>query len=307
MSYRIPLPTGSRRPYLDIVEPNSTAVQRFIRRKGLGAYETSTAAALLASCEGLDPGFVMFDVGANMGLYGELAASVFSPQAVHAFEPGTEAAAVIRKIAERNELPITVHEVAVSSKIGTAKLFLSPVSDASNSLVEGFRNTERTVDVATTTIDEVIRTTGVPPDLVKLDVETHERAVLDGARRTFECHRPALVVEVLRRRGRDHGEEISAFFDGLDYYFYELCADPDWRVHTRMRGSGTTDRDWLALPEPLPDRFGESWRVWYERLLDCDVSRNPRPPIVASARAAYRRGGLREVAATARRYVRQLG
>lgn len=306
MSYRIPLPDGGRRTELDIVEPNTTAVQRFIRRSGLGAYETSTAAAMLAVCEQRDPGFVVFDVGANMGLYGALAASMFSPRIVHAFEPAPQSAAVIRKIARRNRLALEVHEAAVSDHVGTADLFISPVSDASNSLVEGFRATDERITVPITTIDEVVERTGDRPDIVKIDVETHERAVLDGARRTVEQHRPAIIVEVLRRKGRDHGEEISDFFDGLGYVGYELSAAPDWRPHDRVTGSGTLDRDWLLLPAEITSDLPIAWERWHERLARCTVDRNPRVPVVASVRAAHARGGWREVVSTAGRYRRQL-
>jgi hypothetical protein len=69
-----------------------------------------------------------------------------------------------------------------------------------------------------------------------------------------------------------------------------------------MRGSGTTDRDWLLLPGELPADFPDRWATWSDRLSMCTADRNPRVPITASVRAAYRRGGLREVAATADRY-----
>ncbi len=302
MTYRVPLPAGGRRATLDILEPNTTAVQRSIRREGLGAYEPSTAAAMLALCERCDPGFVVFDVGANMGLYGEFAAAMFSPSMVHAFEPTPASAAVAERIGRRNGLALTVHEVAVSDRVGSAELYLSPVSDASNSLVEGFRQTDQRVAVDTVTVDDVVERTGAHPDIIKIDVETHERAVLDGARGTIERDRPALIIEVLRRKGRDHGEEISEFFAGLGYSGFELAAEPTWVGHTVVRGSGTVDRDWLMLPDELPGDFPERWSVWRDRLAACTADRNPRVPIRSSVGAAFRRGGWREVVATAERY-----
>lgn len=302
MAYRIPLPEGGRTTALDIVEPNTTAVQRFIRREGLGAYEPPTASALLALCDLSDPGFVVYDVGANMGLYGQLAASMFSPSAVHSFEPAPASAEVAGRIGRRNKLALTVHQVAVSDHAGTAALHLSPVSDASNSLVEGFRATENRIDVRIVTIDDTVEKTGDHPDIIKIDVETHERAVLDGARSTIERDRPALIIEVLRRKGHDHGDEISEFFDGLGYRCFELSADPDWTPHPVVRGSGTTDRDWLLLPDDLPAGFPERWLMWRDRLSACTAEQNPRVPVFASVGAALRRGGLREVLATADRY-----
>lgn len=302
MAYRIPLPDGGRSTTLDIIEPNTTAVQRFIRREGLGAYEPPTAAAMLALCEMRDPGFVVYDVGANMGLYGQLAASMFSPRMVHSFEPAPASADVAAGIGRRNQLATTVHQVAVSDQVGTAALHLSPVSDASNSLVEGFRVTDDRIEVDTVTIDDVVERTGDHPDIIKIDVETHERAVLDGARATIERDRPALIVEVLRRKGHDHGVEISDFFERLGYRCFELGAEPDWQPHARVTGSGTTDRDWLLLPDDLPAQFPERWAMWRERLSLCTADRNPRVPVMASVGAAFRRGGWREVTATAERY-----
>jgi len=304
VSYRIPLPEGGRQARLDIVEPNSTATQRFIRRCGLGAYEPPTAAAVLALCERAQPGFVVFDVGANMGLYGFVAASMFAPGHVDLFEPTPHAAAAARRIAARNRLPATVHEVAVSDAPGSAELFLSPGSDASNSLVEGFRETEQSIVVPTVTLDDVVARTGRIPDIVKLDVETHERAVLEGARGVIESARPSFVIEVLKRRGRDHGREISEFFAGLDYSCYELSATPSWQRSETVHGSGTTDRDWLLVPSPLDERFPQRWTVWHDRWIACTAERNPRVPLLPTTRAAFERGGVREIYATAQRYRR---
>jgi len=291
---------------LDLIEPNSTAVQRHIRRHGLGNYERATVAAVLALGERHEPGFVFFDIGANMGLYGSMTASMFEPSVVHCFEPAPETARVASGIARRNGLPVEVHQVALSDRVGQADLFLSPVSDASNSLVAGFRDTDRTVTVPTLTLDSFVADAGVAPDIVKLDVETHERAVLDGARATIERVRPYIVIEVLRRKGRDHGVEIQEFFDGLGYSYYALSADPTWEAQHTIRGSGTTDRDWLLAPNELDDALADRWLHWSRQLAVCDESANPRPPVLASVRAASTRGGWREVVATASRYLRSI-
>lgn len=307
MSYRVPLPEGGRRSTLDLVEPNTTSVQRAVRRAGLGSYEPSTAAALLTLCERSDPGFVLYDVGANMGLYSAVAASMFSPRRVHAFEPAPSTAGMAERIVRRNRLDVTVHRVGISDRAGTADLYISPVSDSSNSLVAGFRETDERITVETVTLDDVVARTGDRPDIIKIDVETHERAVLDGARATIERDRPAIVIEVLRRRGRDHGDEISEFFAGSGYQCYELSATPTWEPSPTVHGSGTTDRDWLLVPGELDPAFAERWQVWHERWEACTVDRNPRASAVGRVRAAYRRGGWREIVAAADRYRRARG
>lgn len=304
MSYRVPLPSGGRLGELDLIEPHATAVQRSVHRHGLGGYEPPTSAAILATCEGLGNGFVFFDVGANMGLYGALSAALFSPRVVHAFEPAPTTAEVARRIARQNRLQIQVHELALSDMSGTAKLHMSPVSDASNSLVEGFRETDVRLEVAVATLDDFVEQTGDHPDLIKIDVETHERAVLDGARSTIETCRPIIIVEVLHRRGRDHGEEITEFLDGLGYRGVELSESPAWVPLDTVKGSGTVNRDWLLFPGEIPDGFGARWQVWNERLAACGADRNPVLSMGQRARAAYRRGGVSEVVAAASRFRR---
>ena len=87
MTYVVPLPSGGKVGQLDIVDPFSSSVQRLIRRSGLASFEPETAAALLALFEQAGPGFVLYDVGANVGVYSAMAAAMFEPAAVHSFEP----------------------------------------------------------------------------------------------------------------------------------------------------------------------------------------------------------------------------
>ena len=210
MTYRIPLPVGGRSETLDIVDPNSTAVQRFLRRDGLSAYEPPTVATLVTLFEDLDPGFTFFDVGANMGLYALIAASMFQPEAVTAFEPTPSTAAMLRKAVAANGLAVDVVEAAVGDREGVAALHFSEKSDSSNSLVEGFKASHESVQVDTIRLDEHVRRTHRDPQVIKIDVETFEPEVLAGAAETIARVRPHIVIEVLNRRGHDHGEEITA-------------------------------------------------------------------------------------------------
>jgi len=303
MTYRIPLPDGGRRDRLDIVEPNSTAVQRFLRRDGLAAYEPATVAALLALFEQAGDGFAFFDVGANMGLYALLADTLFEPAAVHAFEPTPATAAVLRKLRKANRSDIDVIEAAASDVAGRAVLHLSNMSDASNSLVEGFKDSHGVTEVATLRLDDHVSRTGVRPDVMKVDVETFEPAVLAGARETIATARPAIVIEVLNRRGHDHGEEITAAMAEHGYSYYRLTAEGDWTARQVVTGTpGSKENDWLLTPEPLDPAFPQRFASWRDRVARCTPDRNSRVPIGRSVAAAMRRGGVSEVYATARRY-----
>ena len=305
MTYLVPLPEGGRTDRLDLVDPFSSSVQRLIRRSGLASFEPETAAALLALFEQADPDFVLYDVGANVGVYSAMAAAMFRPRAVHSFEPSPTTAEKLAKIAWANGGGVAVHECALSDTDGEAALFLSPVSDASNSMVAGFRDAAGEVMVRTRRLDDVVAETGMPPTIIKIDVETHEPAVLAGARETLKQHRPYVVVEVLYRSKQDLGAPISEAFAGLGYSYYALDATPDWQPAERITGRKGIARDWLLAPEPLSEDFIEHWRLWHERYLACDLAANPRPPIFKSVRSAFERGGSREIASTAVRFFRR--
>ena len=123
----------------------------------------------------------------------------------------------------------------------------------------------------------------------------------------IERARPFIVIEVLNRRGHDHGEEITAAMEPFGYLYYELRPTPDWTAQPTISGrTKSTHNDWLLAPVPLDPGFGEHWDLWRSRLDECGPERNSRVPVLLSMQAALRRGGPREVVAAAQRYVKSL-
>lgn len=305
MTYRIRLPEGGPHATLDIVEPSTTAVQRALRREGLAGYEPPTMATLLALFSTQDDGFVFFDIGANMGLYAATCARMFAPGRVHAFEPAPMSAQVVRKIARSNRLDLEVFEVAVGDTNGVASLHLSDKSDASNSLVPGFKKSSGSIEVSTVRLDNHVRSTGAAPDVIKIDVETFEPQVIAGAADTISDHRPVIVLEVLKRRGHDHGEEITAAMEPFGYRYYPLSESPDWEARDRVQGgsAGFGCNDWLLAPEPIDDRLGPAFDLYRQRLRACQAQFNSRVPLTRAMVSAVKRGGVAEVLASGRRYL----
>jgi len=114
----------------------------------------------------------VWDVGANIGSYALLAAEVGAN--VVAFEPGAEARAQLVANAERNGLRhrIDPTPIALSDAGGTATLGVSE-STGSRALTDG--------GIGTTVPTERGDALEVPePDVVKIDVEGAECAVLNG-------------------------------------------------------------------------------------------------------------------------------
>jgi FkbM family methyltransferase len=144
----------------------------------------------------LAPGGVFIDVGASIGFFSLLAARIVgSDGTVIAFEPQPPAAASIRDNAALNGFTtVTVVESALSSRPG--RVALEDVGKATAHVVESPRTETGTDYVEALSLDAYLaERPRIVPDVVKIDVEGHEVAVLAGMRATLSHQRPLLLVE----------------------------------------------------------------------------------------------------------------
>jgi FkbM family methyltransferase len=203
-----PYPFAGGLIYLDIDE------SPHMRRRVEGQYEPHKVAAVQRL---LPAGGTFVDVGANKGDFSLIAARTAGPEGrVIAFEPGPENATWARKSVELNGYPnVELLEVALSDSEGEAKLHLGRRSGW-HSLVSRPVDQD-TITVRTRTLDTVLAERGSPTvDMLKIDVEGSELAVLRGARQTLSQEHgmwilldvhpdfqvdPAEVAEALRAHG----------------------------------------------------------------------------------------------------------
>lgn len=232
---------------------------------GLAGYEPETLATFLAAVDHAPPGAVL-DIGANVGVYGLLARAL-SDRDVHAFEPVPALAEIAIRTSVDNQLPYAVVQQAVGRAPGEATLYLSDVSDSSNSLNPRFRTSSRSLTVSVTTVDQYVAMTGIAPSIIKIDTETFEPDVLAGARETMRAHRPWLLVEVLP--GRTEAaltEEMSAW----GYSWYRCVGDPPYDARTDLLAIDDTAAPmWLMLPAPATDAFWARALDWLAALRNC--------------------------------------
>lgn len=164
----------------------------------------------------------ILDVGANTGIFAVAAASVNDKAKIFAIEPNYSNFIALKANVERNGLPITCLNVAATSQNKLVTLWDSPTEISySASLEKEFRNGQGAIPntVCGIKLDQIlIDTDSTSLILVKIDVESHEAAVVRGMSVALENDYCQIiyVIEIIR-------ESVANELAGLlppDKFFY---------------------------------------------------------------------------------------
>jgi FkbM family methyltransferase len=178
--------------------------------------------------EFLRPGTVFVDVGANVGFYTLLGASLVGDGGhVYAFEPSPYAGDKLRTTVAANALSnVTIEAAALGEEAGTAQMHLpATMENYTPSMVAGEGVTG--VDVPVFRLDDYLEARGVAGvDLMKLDVEGYEPNVLEGARRYAEAGKiRALYCEFNRTWLERNGSSPQDLYYTLTSLGFVLARD----------------------------------------------------------------------------------
>lgn len=240
---------------LDFSAARGTMIYQALASGGLAAYEPDTvalAAALIAFFH-----LTRFsDVGANIGLYSLVLTRLNRGELrTRAFEPLPSLVEIFRTLIAANELSIGIVAAAVGATAGDALLHVSSRSDSSNSLNPVFRPSKECITVPLITLDEDAGGSGHFPQLLKIDTESTEPDVLNGASRLIEKHRPWIICEVLKDRTE---VSLQTIFRRHNYLSYHIDGSASLNLRDRIVGDHTHQhRDWLFAPHSLPREFNE--------------------------------------------------
>jgi FkbM family methyltransferase len=221
---RVPLPGRSDSLLFTGMDENNLTYRLFWG--GMNYYEPFTR-TLIEHLTASSQFFV--DIGANIGFFTLVAAKLNPQLRVFAFEPNPKMYALLSEHIRLNQLSnVTPNSCAVSNCEGEAQLFLSK-SDMSASLLPDFQEGSgpacASLGVKTTTFDSFVRRNGLTGSVVlKVDVEGHEKEVMDGAAASIAELKPDIIVEVLEDfdpgwldQLRKHGYRFYQITDqGLD-------------------------------------------------------------------------------------------
>jgi FkbM family methyltransferase len=185
--------------------------------------------ALFASVRRLvKPGMRVWDIGANLGLFGFAAAWMAGPQGrVLLVEADPWLCSLLQRsasgLAGKSYAETIVASCAITDHPGLVSFAIAARGRASNA-ISGFGNSQAggsrgTLVVGCATLDQLLAVS-FPPDVIKIDVEGAELSVLRGAIEVLG-HRPALLLEV----GEQNADEATAILRDASYSLYDAAAD----------------------------------------------------------------------------------
>ncbi|MBF0499466.1 MAG: FkbM family methyltransferase [Candidatus Riflebacteria bacterium] len=164
------------------------------------------------------PELTVLDVGANLGSFALVIATRCGKRCI-AFEPQPDLAALLHKNAtERLGIDsVEVRPYGLSNVSGTIGFERGPQNSGDARININSSDSSITIH----RLDQVFS----PDDwkdvcLMKIDVETHEPEVLEGAQKLWEHHRPPLIFEVLPHELAKQGKsckEIGKFLRSNGY------------------------------------------------------------------------------------------
>ena len=206
-----------------------STIENEIFWKGIGnSWEDDTVWIFIELAKTSD---VIFDIGANTGVYSLISKSL-NPQAkVYAFEPVQRTFKRLEKNIAINNFDVTVEQIALSNKSGKQVFYDSLIEHQQSSSLSAdkLKNTDWNTDeiveyeIETITLDDYIERNGIKKiDLMKIDVEMHEPEVIEGFKKYLDVFKPYMVIEVLED---GIAEKLNAVFANNNYRLFHLDKD----------------------------------------------------------------------------------
>lgn len=234
--------SGLSRPlHLYVHGEQDRFVSQRLREEGIWEpFETSLVLSLLR------PGDVFVDVGANVGYFSVLAASMVGPRgAVFAFEPDPDNCRLLRANAELNDLGhcITVVEAALADATGDGQLFLSEDNLGDHQVYAG-TDPRHSVPIALLHGSQFLAQRLQRLDLLKVDTQGSEFQVLSGLMPLLQelPQPPRIIIELTPHSLRAAGASGRALLELL-----ATLRQPMWIIdHIEGRLAASSAED-LAL------------------------------------------------------------
>jgi FkbM family methyltransferase len=206
---------------------------------------------------------VIFDVGANTGLF-SLTAKAQNPNSdVYSFEPIPKVFKQLTNNITNNGVNIDANQKAISNYSGKGFFF----DDLDDHLLSVTLNQEASfyndakkrnkVETEVLRLDSFMDQNEIETiDLVKIDAEYHDAEVLEGLGKYLESSRPDILIEVLTD---SVSKKINSQIDGLGYKIILVDEKSGFTSTSKVRKS--PDFNALLLKERSFKRFSEKFDI----------------------------------------------
>jgi FkbM family methyltransferase len=172
----------------------------------------------------------ILDVGANTGVYSLLARKNSPSATIVALEPISANADVLQANVDANDANVIVERIALSDRDGEAVMYMlkdqlnymTSINDnryARHPEIAG-RAAVVPIGVSVATWETLKAKRHLTcPDLIKIDVEGHEVAVMRSLYAHIAEHRPTILLEVI---GDENAASVNEMLRPLDYVFVSI-------------------------------------------------------------------------------------
>lgn len=163
---------------------------------------------------------VIFDIGANIGVYSLNLANKFPKAKIHAFEPVSMAYKILLKNVELNHFDnLSCHAIAISDKEQT--LLMSNDEFTGNHIVQ--QKNKHASKVKAITLDSFTAKNNINTiNIIKCDIEGAELLMLKGGLQSIQKFKPLIILEVFEqwtKRYNYEPEEIFTLLMKLGYSY----------------------------------------------------------------------------------------
>lgn len=182
---------------------------------------------------------VIFDIGANTGVYSLIAKSINKSNTVYAFDPVKRVYDRLIKNILLNEYDIKAFQLALSNQTGEAIVYDIDAEHTYavtvNKNMHSPSSKVNEVKIKTLRLDQFIEQNNISKvDIMKIDVETHEPEVLEGMGVYLRRFRPTLLIEILND---DIASQIQELIKHIDYLYFNLNEKGDIKRVNNLKKS----------------------------------------------------------------------
>lgn len=167
----------------------------------------------------------IFDIGANKGHASlVMVPSLADGGKIFAFEASEAACNIIIRNAALNDLSsqIKVFNAVLNSNTGAIIDFHWEESSGGASIIPGYLSHNEPIKKVSLAIDDFVLQMDLRPDLIKIDVEGAESAVIQGMKHVLKSMKPLVMVEVHSWEGVSIIDNVKQIIPTLNEVNYQM-------------------------------------------------------------------------------------